>query len=286
MLRQILILGCGYLGTRLIKAAEGLNLTIDALSRNAETCRSLKQSSAANILHYNLADPEWHKQVNPRDYAAVILCVGSAQSNPQGYRESYLEGTQSLINWAADAFEGHLIYTSSISVYGDADGAWVDESTPPSPENWRGEIILKSEQLLLRAFPNQSLIFRLGGLYGPGRNRFLRSRRQASPDPSTDPYLNLIHLHDAADALLNAIRFPAIHHRLYNLTDNHPVKRSELRKFLQIHNPTTQNQEESVSTRTNGAPSPNRRVRSSLICEDMNWKPAHPSVFDAIPHMV
>ena len=284
MSQRLLILGCGYLGSRLAEAADHSEFTVDALSRNADTCRALQDLGVDRVLQSDLADTGWHGQVNPADYAAIVLCVGSAQSDQQGYRESYLDGTRSLIAWAQKDFHGKILYTSSISVYGDADSAWVDETTSPLPESWRGAIILESEQLLSRAFPRQSLIFRLGGLYGPGRNRFLRTREQSNPNPFSEHYLNLIHVQDAAEALLHAIRLPNTGHSLYNLTDNHPVKRSELRDYLSTRYPETET--ESTPTRRHRAPTPNRRVRSALIREDLSWNPVYPNVFDAIPHMV
>ena len=281
----MLILGCGYLGTHIAKLAADQNFRIDALTRNQATCAHLGTLSVNQALGFELADPSWHDLINPQDYQAIVLCVGSAESTPEGYRKSYIQGIESVLDWVGERFGGKLLYTSSISVYGDAQGAWVDESTMPAPTNWRGEIILESERLLRKALPEQSYIFRLGGIYGPDRNRFLSPATK--PDPkSSEGYLNLIHVEDAAAALLAAILHPSTGNRLYNLTDNHPVKRSEIHAFIQSrHLPggAKPKQEKPSSHRSNAA---NRRIDSSRIQHDLDWKPAYPSVFEAIPHMV
>ena len=71
-------------------------------------------------------------------------------------------------------------YLSSTVVYGDRDGGWVDEDTPPAPSQPRGFRRLEAEQAW-SAFADRCAvdIIRLAGIYGPGRSAFddLRARR-------------------------------------------------------------------------------------------------------------
>ena len=65
-------------------------------------------------------------------------------------------------------------YFSSVSVYGDANGAWVDESSPPNPRTERGLRRLNAENAWLglgRQTGKAVVIFRLPGIYGPGTKR-------------------------------------------------------------------------------------------------------------------
>ena len=64
-------------------------------------------------------------------------------------------------------------YLSSTAVYGDRDGGWVDETMDPHPNSKRGTRRAMAESQWLSAFANEGLpvhIFRLAGIYGPGRS--------------------------------------------------------------------------------------------------------------------
>jgi len=64
-----------------------------------------------------------------------------------------------------------LIYTGSYAVYGDREGAWVDEASPVAPPTRMVKILCETEQVLLSASSDDMsvCILRLGGIYGPRR---------------------------------------------------------------------------------------------------------------------
>jgi nucleoside-diphosphate-sugar epimerase len=110
-------------------------------------------------------------------------------------------------------------YLSTIGVYGDHQGAWVDEDTPPTPDapRTRARLAAEDEWRALGAH-----VFRLGGIYGPGRAPFaaLRdgtARRIVKPGQ----VFSRIHVADITAALLASIAQPAPG-RVYNLVDNEP----------------------------------------------------------------
>jgi hypothetical protein len=116
-------------------------------------------------------------------------------------------------------------YLSSTVVYGDRNGAWVDEDTPPAPSQARGQRRLDAERLWA-AFAEQSAIdiIRLGGIYGPGRSAFdgLRAgtaRRMRKPGHQ----FGRIHRDDIARSVAAAMRQSrgnAV--RVLNLVDDMP----------------------------------------------------------------
>ena len=116
-------------------------------------------------------------------------------------------------------------YLSTVGVYGDHGGAWVDEDTPPQPRRGRSEDRLAAEEAWtgLAAERGVSLgIFRLAGIYGPGRNAFVnladgKARRIVKPGQ----VFNRIHVADIAAALAAAVAKPAT--RIYNLADDEPA---------------------------------------------------------------
>jgi len=117
-------------------------------------------------------------------------------------------------------------YYSSISVYGDSEGAWVDETTTPSPVSERGQRRLAAETAW-SGFAHETgkalTILRLPGIYGPGRSaidqlRAGKARRIFKPGQVT----NRIHVADIATATEAALDLaPGIH--VFNVTDDFPA---------------------------------------------------------------
>jgi len=118
-------------------------------------------------------------------------------------------------------------YLSSTVVYGDQGGAWVDEAAPPSPSQLRGQRRLDAE-LAWSHFASRYAVdlFRLAGIYGPGRSAFddLRTgtaRRMSKPGHQ----FGRIHRDDIARAVTAAMRqAPAPGVRVLNLVDDVPAE--------------------------------------------------------------
>ncbi|KLK90805.1 epimerase [Microvirga vignae] len=116
-------------------------------------------------------------------------------------------------------------YLSTVGVYGDANGAWVDENTPPSPVNERSRHRIAAEGQWLdlgKGAPFSVQIFRLAGIYGPGRNALLKvangtARRLIKPGQ----VFNRIHAADIAHVLMASIDRPS-RNAIYNVADDEP----------------------------------------------------------------
>lgn len=119
----------------------------------------------------------------------------------------------------------HLLYLSTVGVYGDHDGAWVDEDTPPDPVSRRSIDRVEAERgwLALAAETGKPLaLFRLSGIYGPGRNALVNiangnSRRLVKPGQ----VFNRIHVGDIAKATGIAMDTGA--QGIFNITDDEPA---------------------------------------------------------------
>lgn len=122
-------------------------------------------------------------------------------------------------------------YLSSTNVYGNHDGDWVDETTPPNPGVARAQARLHAEQawqdLSVRAgWP--LTIFRLAGIYGPGRGPFEKLRRgTARRIVKPGQIFSRIHVEDIAGAILASLapagdRSPGTA-QVYNLCDDDPA---------------------------------------------------------------
>lgn len=118
-----------------------------------------------------------------------------------------------------------LGYLSTVGVYGNHDGAWVDEDTPCRPVSKRSVQRVSAENAWLDFSAQQGVpvqIFRLSGIYGPGRNTFENFRKgKARRLVKPGQVFNRIHVADIAGALKRAIEKPET--RVYNVTDDEPA---------------------------------------------------------------
>jgi hypothetical protein len=129
---------------------------------------------------------------------------------------------------AAPALQS-IVYLSSTGVYGDHGGAWIDESTPTVPAHSRGGARVEAElawQALGRERDCPVAILRLGGIYGPGQNAFVRLLAgRAHRIDKPNHVSNRIHVADIAQAIDAA--FTRGFNGIVNVTDGAPVSPNE-----------------------------------------------------------
>jgi nucleoside-diphosphate-sugar epimerase len=138
--------------------------------------------------------------------------------------------TDELIN-AADLRS--IVYLSTIGVYGDCGGAWVDESTEAKPGSVRGRARLAAEQAWQQLGKRRGAtvaILRLAGIYGPGQNALLqvasgKARRIVKPGQ----IFNRIHVGDIAQAIDAAFTHRAS--GIFNVADDEPTPLGEPMMF-------------------------------------------------------
>lgn len=140
-----------------------------------------------------------------------------------------IEGCAALRHFGDDLADSPSLawvgYLSTIGVYGDHRGAWIDEDTPVKPASERSLRRWQAEQGW-RAFGQASgkrvQVFRLPGIYGPGRS-VLDTLRAGTAKRLIKPgqVFNRIHVDDIAQALDMAMSRPS-RHDLFNVTDDEP----------------------------------------------------------------
>lgn len=113
-------------------------------------------------------------------------------------------------------------YLSTVGVYGDHGGDWVDETTPCAPATARGRARVSAEDGWL-ALPQPAQIFRLAGIYGPGRGPFAKVRNgTARRIVKPGQVFSRIHVEDIARVLEASIARPDAG-RIYNVCDDEPA---------------------------------------------------------------
>lgn len=117
-------------------------------------------------------------------------------------------------------------YLSTVGVYGDSHGAWIDETAPTSATSIRGRRRITAEQEWLALADQRSVraqIFRLAGIYGPGRSAIDRLREgTAHCIIKPGQVFNRIHVDDIAQAVCAAIAGRGTE-QIYNVTDDEPA---------------------------------------------------------------
>jgi nucleoside-diphosphate-sugar epimerase len=118
-----------------------------------------------------------------------------------------------------------VVYLSTVGVYGDHAGAWVDETTPPQPGASRSRDRLAAEQAWQEFGARRGIavaILRLAGIYGPGQNALEQiARGRARRIVKQGQIFNRIHVGDIAQAIDAGFARGAS--GIFNVADDEPT---------------------------------------------------------------
>ncbi|MFK4722302.1 nucleoside-diphosphate-sugar epimerase [Bradyrhizobium niftali] len=208
---RLFILGFGYSARHFVHRFGG------AFSHIAGTARDpAKRDDLAGIEVHPFSGSRPARETVERICDADVLLV----SVPPG------SGGDPAIAAFADVLaagrQRKIIYLSTIGVYGDHAGSWVDESTPPQAALDRTRMRLAAEQAWTDVGRGDVAILRLAGIYGPGRNALVTlrtgtARRIIKPGQ----VFNRIQTDDIASAIM-----AAVHHQgsgTWNVCDDEPA---------------------------------------------------------------
>jgi nucleoside-diphosphate-sugar epimerase len=224
---RVLISGCGDLGTEVGLLLADRGHEVLGLRRDPGVLPPAIQPVAGDLTADDgLADV-------PGDIDLLVHTPTAGGRDPAAYAAVYRDGLARLLDHLADRGgpPRRALFVSSTTVYGDAEGGWVDEDTPTDPASATGEQIVAAERVLLDA-PVDGVVLRLAGIYGPGRTRLIdqvRSGQARRPDPPR--HANRIHRDDAARAVAHLL---TLHDAapIYLGVDDAPVDRGEVITFL------------------------------------------------------
>lgn len=118
-----------------------------------------------------------------------------------------------------------VVYLSTVGVYGDRDGGWVDEQTPVAPASERSRRRLAAEQAWQQFGGREAVpiaVLRLAGIYGPGQNALVAlARGKARRILKAGQIFNRIHVADIAQAIDAAFARRA--NGVFNIADDEPT---------------------------------------------------------------
>ena len=211
---HLIVFGAGYSGTAIARAAQGAGIAVTLVSRQPDAA----WQPGIALAPFDAADAA----LADATHLVATAAPGEA-GDPVLARYAAAIAQAPRLRWIG--------YLSTTGVYGDHGGGWVDETTPTAPSSKRSERRVAAEQAWCAAAPTCAVdLFRLAGIYGPGRSAFddLRAgqaRRVGKPGHA----FGRIHRDDIAGAMLAAIGQdlpPGV--RVLNLADDEPAESADV----------------------------------------------------------
>ncbi|MCF6369328.1 SDR family oxidoreductase [Rhizobium halophilum] len=215
---QMMIFGCGYSGTAIARSARGMGAGVAGTTRTLDNATALADEGIAAFVF----DGATITDELPTALAQVTHLVQSIPPSPDGdpllgLSDGALRQLCPRLQWIG--------YLSTVGVYGDQGGDWVDEEGECHPSLGRSQERVDAEKAWLsqgEAMGVPVAILRLAGIYGPGRNAFVNlDKGTAKRIVKKDQVFNRIRVEDIAAATL----FLAQGHLsgVFNITDDEPA---------------------------------------------------------------
>lgn len=212
--RTLFVFGHGYSAKALSRRLLPKGWSITGTVRSAEHADELGAMGVTPLI-----TPE--DDIAPALAQATHLLVSAAPDE---------DGDPMLAGYADALTQAHKLtwigYLSTTGVYGDHAGGWVDETTPPNPATKRGQMRVEAETAwrsfaAARALP--LAIFRLAGIYGPGRGPFAKVRNgTARRIIKKDQVFSRTHVEDIAQVVEAAMNRPESS-GIFNVCDDDPA---------------------------------------------------------------
>lgn len=232
-MKQLLIIGAGYSGLAIARAAKN-DARVVGTRRDEAGLVELRQAGIATALFDAGSDagsdayPDLVEALQSTTH--LIVCAAPGRCEPlydpvhQALQALVVKGVPEL------AWIGYL---STIGVYGDHRGKWVDENTPCSSKQPRSIVRYQAEQAWTATASELGVplaVLRLSGIYGPGRNAILNAQQgRAHMLIKPGQVFNRIHVEDLSAAVWQAARLNA--NGVFNVTDDEPAPPQDVIRY-------------------------------------------------------
>ena len=264
--KKFLILGCGFSGSYFAKSIRKLGCTALTSSRSKnKDPNSFVFDSEKNIVpNKKIFDGVTH----------ILSCIPPDKNGNDPVLDSLKSRLKSLsLEWVG--------YLSTTGVYGNTNGDWVSERDQPNPLQKRSQKRLHCEKEWAESgLPVQ--IFRLPGIYGPGRSTFEAIRnKKIRVISKTNQVFSRIHVADITNAIIyllqnkNSLEF----YQIINIADDQPCSQLEVIQYcydllgLTMPKPILfEDVKDALSPIAKSFWIENRRVSNKLLCETLGYK--------------
>lgn len=252
---NMLIFGMGYTTSRLARHLQGLGWQVTGTRRTVQdnTIAFDDQEAVLSAL---------------QDATHMLSSVPPARDGSEPVLEHYGDViAKADLQWSG--------YLSSTGVYGDTGGAWVDESAPIGTGRRKARSEADASWQHLRS---DMRVFRLPGIYGPGRNPLERVREGKAKRINVPGQLfSRIHVDDIVSAIIASFDGPS---GVFNITDDLPAAQHEVlahaARLLGMNVPPLMSLEQAnLSKVAMGFYEENRKVTNGKAKREWNWQPKY-----------
>lgn len=272
---RLFVFGLGYVGEAFASALKALGWEVAATARSPQQTQNLR---AGGITPVDPAD----RDAMARALIGVKAILVTAPPGPEG-----CPALESIVPALAQAqaFPDWIGYLSTTGVYGDFEGRWVFETSPLKAQSVEGARRVGAErdwQEVGRGMGLTVAVFRLPGIYGPGRSALDRlrageGRRIVKPGQ----VFSRIHVDDIVSGLLASLDRPRAG-GVYNLVDDEPAPPQDVMehaaKLLGVPvPPDLPFNELGLSPATRRFYAENKRVSNARAKAELGWRPKHPT---------
>lgn len=215
---RIFLFGAGYSARAFSRLMTGEAERIDGTTRNEQNFPLLEKSGIAPIIFDGeTASPDLIDRLAKSTHVVISISPRESGDPSLAIVEEALRRPGNTIRWIG--------YLSTVGVYGNHDGNWIDETAPLAPTSRRSLERVEAEsawEALSERHGTPVALLRLSGIYGPGRNAFVNLERGTARRIIKDGQVfNRIHVDDIAGSL----RFLAGTNSggAFNITDSEPA---------------------------------------------------------------
>ena len=272
----LLIFGFGYTAKFMCQKFSKKNWEVFCTTRSKEKAKEIKSLNATPIF---FDDEEKIESVLSKN--SYILSTAPPENSKDPVVENYghlLKKNRERVKWAG--------YLSTTSVYGDKKGEWVTEDTELEPNLERSISRVAAENSWIKLGENlliKTVIFRLAGIYGPGRSLVDRLMKDEDVYIVDKPahLFNRIHVDDIVGAIEMAISSKS-EAKIFNLSDDLPAKQLDVAKFaanlLKRKSPQTVSLESDlVSEMARSFYKEEKKVSNTRLKDELGYKLVFPS---------
>ena len=264
--KKFLILGCGFSGSFFAKTIRkfGYTALTSSRSKNKDPNSFVFNSEKGLIPNKEIFDGVTH----------ILSCIPPDKNG----NDPVLSSLKDMLKSLSPEWVGYL---STTGVYGNTEGDWVSEIDQPNPLQKRSQKRLHCEKEWIDSgLPTQ--IFRLPGIYGPGRSTFEAIKnKKIRVIYKKDQVFSRIHVADITNAIIyllqnkHSLKF----HQIINIADDEPCSQIDVIRYcydlLSLKMPKPIFFEEVKNELSPIAQSfwmENRRVSNKLLCKTLGYK--------------
>jgi nucleoside-diphosphate-sugar epimerase len=226
----LVVLGCGYVGTRLAKTALAQGRPVRVCSRSTGRLQPIFQPLGAEVKFLDASTPkQFTAALSGMPGATVVYSIPPVTALPPGH------AIRTALQAAYGGGAANFILFSSCGLYGDEpdDAVWIDEDTPIRPDAAMQNIHNEEQELERCTFERMKLVtLRLAPVYGPGRG--VRNRLRKGDYKILDDgqhATSRIHVDDVARVVF-AAEEKAPHKSVFLVGDDSPTTQGEYAQWL------------------------------------------------------